>query len=253
MSKKRSSKQTQSTENSMTEPTNDQTQADQNTVTIATTEENVDTGAVQQDTKPEDTVQQEPQPAPEDIPAAPKEPEPLAEQPVIQPEQLIAPAPAPVAEEKAQSDFEKLIEKVQQSGSPGEKLIVTSLMKYSVDMAPGKPIEQNKQAANQQALWRTLLTAVNNETDFNKCFTLLIAFFAEYKDTCFGDRYVFRFMEQMTIGADQLKAFQSMLNILKLASGLANKKDIKKFVDLDRAITEVFKEPTRQRIMNYFM
>lgn len=172
------------------------------------------------------------------------------------PELAPAPAPAPAVQEAApaveQSTFEKKLAKALQSGTPGEKLVIKYFQDYIDSMGPGKVQDAKKGASNQQTLWRGMFTAINNEADFDKCFSLMIAFVREHRKGVFADSHAFRFTEQMSVGVEQIKAFQSIMGILQIASGLRDKKDIRKQVDLNKAMTAVFKEDARQRVINFF-
>ena len=189
---------------------------------------------------PDETVLEIQDPAPEAT---------IEQQPVVASGKVVAvEADKPVE----QSAFEKKIAKVLESGSVGEKTIVNYFTAYIDAMKPGKPQEPKKGASSQQTLWRGILTVLGNEEDFVKSFPLMISYVREHQDGVFADQYVFRFAEEMTIGKDQITAYHTVMTILKIAAGLKNKTDMKKHVDLNRGITPIFKDTTRQQIINYF-
>lgn len=252
------------TETPMTNQTNESTQAEQTSTEGTATEQNtvIDTGTAsteqtqenkapdalgdEQSTTPATSVDGEPSPA-------------VVLETTVAPVVVAEPAPVPVIEQVQEaapavdhSAFEKKLAKALQSGTAGEKLVISYFQAYIDAMAPGKILDAKKGATNQQSLWRGILTAINNEADFDKCFSLMIAFVREHRKGAFADTHAFRFTEQMSIGVEQIKAFQTVVSIFQIAAGLKDKKDIRKQVDLNKAMTAVFTEAARQRVINFF-
>lgn len=149
------------------------------------------------------------------------------------------------------STFEKMIAKAMDAGSGREKSVVTSLRNYVENMKPGKIMSPDEGAKIQANLFRTFVTVTRHDDQFKECMDLFIAFFKEYKDDVFHERYVFRFMESMTLASEQINAFSSMVNLLKIASTVG-KGGTKKHVDLNRTMNEAYAEDQRQRVINYF-
>lgn len=153
---------------------------------------------------------------------------------------------------KTVSSFDQKIALVLESGSTREKSVVVAMKQYIDAMQPGKPMDHKQGVIHQQNLWRLMLNVVNNEDSFEKCFGLLINFFREAKDGALHERYVFRFMEHLTIGQDASFAFLAMINLLKITASTNNRKDVKKQVDINRTMNSVYTEDARQRVQSYF-
>lgn len=166
-------------------------------------------------------------------------------------------AKAPVAVVTApyvnkQSAFDQKIEKVIASGSVREKAVVASMKQYLTAMKPGITMDYKSGVLHQQNLWRLIFNVVSNEESFEQCFGLLINFFREAKDEALHERYVFRFVEHLTIGSEAIAAFLAMVNLLKVTASTNNRKDVKKQVDIQRTMNSVYNEETRQRVQSYF-
>lgn len=227
--------------------------------------DNVQTEQTTTDTSATETVQdtastnEQATSAPETQAAVQEQSNPEPEQaPVVQtpaPAPAVAPAVAPVVEAapaKTLSKLERMVQKAMTTGTPTEKQLISFFNNYIDVMAPGKPMDSKKGAGHQQTLWRGILTALNDDENFDKSFPLMIEFVKEHRKGVFSDSYAFRFTEQMTLSKEQLAAFNSFIVTLQIAAGLVNKKDMSKQVDLNKLMTPVYKEATRQRLIAYF-
>lgn len=150
------------------------------------------------------------------------------------------------------NSFQDSLDQLLKTGSMKEKSVIVSMRSYIQKMAPGLPVETKDGVFLQQGLWKLIQTISNSDDDFDQSFKLLISFFREYKDTVLSERYIFRFVESMTIGSENIRAFQSTINIIMIAATTINKKDVKKQVDLNRALSSGLTEEARQRIISYF-
>lgn len=148
--------------------------------------------------------------------------------------------------------FQDMLDQLLKTGSMKEKSVIVSMRSYLDKMAPGLPVDTKDGVFLQQGLWKLIQTISNTDDDFDQSFKLLISFFREYKNTTLSDRYIFRFVESMTIGSESIRAFQSTISIIMIAATTINKKDVKKQVDLNRALSSGLTEEARQRIISYF-
>ena len=139
-----------------------------------------------------------------------------------------------------------------QEGSVREKHVIATMKAYIEAMAPGKTMSDREGVAQQMVLWNVINNAVSHDEDFDKVFNLVIMFFREFKDSSLHENYVYRFTDSMTTGKDAIAAFLNMVNLLKVAAGLKNKKDIRQQVDLNRTMNATFNEAARQRVIGYF-
>lgn len=234
-------------------PMNDNVQTEQTTTDTSATETVQDTASTnEQATSAPETqaaVQEQSNPEPEQAPVV------QTPAPAPAPAPAVAPAVAPVVEAapaKTLSKLERMVQKAMTTGTTTEKQLISFFNNYIDVMAPGKPMDSKKGAGHQQTLWRGILTALNDDENFDKSFPLMIEFVKEHRKGVFSDSYAFRFTEQMTLSKEQLAAFNSFIVTLQIAAGLVNKKDMSKQVDLNKLMTPVYKEATRQRLIAYF-
>lgn len=150
------------------------------------------------------------------------------------------------------NNFQDQLDQLLKTGSMKEKSVIVSMRGYIQKMAPGLPVETKDGVFLQQGLWKLIQTVSNTDDDFDQSFRLLISFFKEYKDSVLSERYIFRFVESMTMGSENIRAFQSTINIIMIAATTINKRDVKKQVDLNRALSSGLTEEARQRIISYF-
>jgi hypothetical protein len=148
--------------------------------------------------------------------------------------------------------FQDLTDQLLKTGSMKEKTVIVSMRSYIQKMAPGLPLDIKDGVFLQQGLWKLIQTISNTDDDFDQSFKILIDFFREYKGTTLSERYIFRFVENMTMGSENIRAFQSVINIIMIAATTINKRDVKKQVDLNRALNSGLTEEARQRIISYF-
>lgn len=181
-------------------------------------------------------------------------PEVVQEAPAAEPEQSTAPAePAAEVSQDPLAAFNAHIENVKANGSLQERTLITYLEDYRINMAPGRPVTEQSMNSAQVSLWRAIKQVLETEENFEKTFTLLIAYFRNLKANVFHERYVFRGMESITLDADQAKAFQRVINLLKVAAGSTSHRATTAQVDLGRTMMEnVFSGDARNRVMSYF-
>lgn len=150
--------------------------------------------------------------------------------------------------------FEKTIEQLQASGTSAEKALISGLTSYMKNMAPGKPMDGDVGAAHQNQLWSLLANTINSapEQEFRKLWSIILAFFNEYKNGVFHDRYIFRFSEYWRYNSDDLAGLQRILNVIKLTADPAERNAGLRQVDLNRSLEFGFTEEGRQRILSYY-
>ena len=181
-------------------------------------------------------------------------PEVVQETTTAEPEQPVASAePTAEVSQDPLAAFNAHIENVKANGSLQERTLITYLEDYRINMAPGRPVTEQSMNTAQVSLWRAIKQVLETEENFEKTFTLLIAYFRNLKANVFHERYVFRGMESITLDADQAKAFQRVINLLKVAAGSTSHRATTAQVDLGRTMMEnVFSGDARNRVMSYF-
>lgn len=187
--------------------------------------------------------------------------------PPIEDTPVTVPAPSPVAPVKITpkptvaetrkpaevTDFQTLVSGLRLTGTTAEKHLVNVLASYLAEMSPGVPKTFEEGARQQYNLSLLFDFVLNNSSpvEFTKLWSILIAYFREYKDGVFGIRYAFRFSELWVWGDDALRAFEESLNML-MASASYGKSDVYKHVSLNKALAKGFTPGARGRLLTFY-
>lgn len=211
-----------------------------------------------------------PAPAVTETPAAPevKEPDPTPAEPVAQPaveapQVQVAPDPvaAPVVEETqaaaAQapvSEFRTLINKILADGTSVEKQVVQRLEAYIDTMAPGKIVSPLVGAKSQFELWSILEFVFDAapQEEFNKLWSLILAYFKEHENGALGPRYVNRFSEHWMQPLIKLTGLQRLLNLLMVTARPENRTAGLQSLDINKTLTDGITPTGRARILNFY-
>lgn len=189
------------------------------------------------------------EPTPEPTPA------PVVEAPVIA--ASFTPAPvvtAPKATESSGYVFQNYLNKMKAEGNNTTKNIVVHLEGYMQAMMPGKVTTEAEGVRAQQGLWNALRNMIENSgNDFDQAFSTVVRMFKEHGGPrqVFHEAYVFRFAEHMTMGKEDITAFQSLINIIKLLAKSNSKADAIRQLDVDRALGSTYSEQARNRVIAY--
>ena len=153
------------------------------------------------------------------------------------------------------STFDGFIGNVDRNGSDLAKGTVSFLQSYVTSMDILKAQSDVTLVATQQAFWKNIYNVINTNTDqFTEAWTVISAFFRQYRTTVFSERYIYRGVPKFSITAADRQAFVNTMAILMAAAGLTNKKDVVKVIDLTKALSsQKFSEANRQRIVNYYI
>lgn len=153
----------------------------------------------------------------------------------------------------ADGSFEAMVADLKVTGTVAVRTLINQLEQYAANMKPGIPMDAAVGARHQVSLWRAIQNVIERSGDeFKKCYSLLLAFFEEYKDGVFHEKYVFRFTDNVTLSGDELAAFQRVLNLLKLTSAPKSREQSLKQVDLGRTLSVGVTEQGRQRILGFY-
>lgn len=171
----------------------------------------------------------------------------------------VAPAPAaPVVQETVVSNatpFTARIDAIKESGTNQEKALVAALDAYVDFMKPGAPVAPERGVKQQYTLWKTILALAENapKEQFNALWNILLAYFDNYKDGVFHDRYLFRFIDQWIWSENDLKAMQNIFNLLQLTANPAKRKEGLARVQLEKTLATGINDEGRDRINLFYL
>jgi hypothetical protein len=165
--------------------------------------------------------------------------------------------PTPVATPKQTAPvvtpFSDFVANLTTTGTTSQKYVIGIINSYISDMAPGIKMTQVDGAKHQEYLWNLIKNVVNlDPEEFKKAWTVLLAFFNNYADGVFNDRYVFRFFEVVNLDPASIAGFQNILNLIKLTAEPSTRAASLKQVDLEKTTNKGFTEKAKQNIMSFY-
>ena len=201
-------------------------------------------------------VTQQPKVAVTPEPTSTPTPQPT-EAPTPEPTQTPVVTSAPVALNNQQANtltIDSVIEEIKRSDNSPAKFAIAGIESYIANMRPGTPIQKNEVVMHQTAFWHTLHNMLENtEDDFNKVYSTVLGLFHKHKDGVFNEHYIFRMMSDVTLDAEEIRAFQSLINLLKVtADPVGRQQALKQNVDISRTLANVFTENARQKILAFY-
>lgn len=132
-------------------------------------------------------------------------------------------------------------------------LALGEVQNYIAAMAPRKPISIEEGCRWQLVLYRAVTTIINRtEDDFKPAFTALLKLFEEHADAVFSETHVFRFFDNIQLPENDRKAFQRLVNLIKLLAPVKGRELALKQVDFSRSLEHGVLEQGRQRLLQHF-
>lgn len=241
-----------------TAPVAEVTQADQPGTLEATT---------QTSAQPSTEAQEQPASSPES-----QEPvtqaEPVTATPAPAPTPVSAPAPAPTPAPKvmvkektavakpvtdtsstAQAEFDRLLGQVPAV----RRAPIQRLQEYIDMMHPKRPLSVEEGVRHQVALFKTIQNVINREDEyFRPLFSAILALFDLHKAGVFHETNVFRFMDNITLPDNERKAFQRLINLIKVTAAKSSRSTAIKQVNLQDSLRFGLTDEGRQRVNDFF-
>lgn len=152
------------------------------------------------------------------------------------------------------TDFSSFIQGFKENGTVAQKSLISGIEQYMRNMAPGVPVDFDSGAKFQHTFWKLISGVAESAKpdEFKKLWSILLAYFNEFKTTVFHERYVYRFSENWVWSQTDLNGFQRILNILHLTCDPNTRALGLKQVSLDRSLSEGFSDDARQRIVGFY-
>lgn len=189
--------------------------------------------------------------------------EPAIAQPAPAPTPVSAPAPTPkvVVKEKApvakaavvettnSGEFDRLVAQI-----PANRLApIHRLKEYIEAMHPKRPLSVEEGVRQQVALFKTLQNVINREDEhFRPIFAAILALFDQHKSGVFHETNVFRFMDNVTLNDNERKAFQRLVNLIKVTAAKSSRAAAIKQVNLPDSLRFGLTDEGRQRVNDFY-
>lgn len=191
------------------------------------------------------------EPTPEETPVAaqpdaavetPKEPEPVAQSAV---QELVD----PIISELGIPAAKRYLQNVPAANYA----VLATLNAYARAMDPTHPITEAEGARMQVGLLRVITNLINREeTHFEGIFRVVLAWFEKNADGCLHPRAAHRFLHLMPVSEDDLRAFNNLVDMLRLLAPAPSRALAKKQLNAERAMQYGLTDPGRQRLRNFF-
>lgn len=214
--------------------------------------------------KPAASTGEQAAPAPTPAPA----PEAPAQDPVAAP----APAAAPVAAATAPADpatpvaaqqLEAKATEAAPAASSADQLAsfsvatrqaLRTVVEYGQVMRRNRAIEQAAGIQQQKFLFKAILWIINGApyTEFKAAFEFLLALFAENKTGAFTPELLHRFMANVELDPEELKAFPLLLDMMTHLADKKSRQLALKQINLSKPLQRPVTEEGKNRVVNFF-
>lgn len=177
----------------------------------------------------------------EETPAVPTEP--VTDTPTVK--EIVKPVPV---------GFDAVMLDIKQNGTAAQKNLINALSLYVSNMSPHIQQTDDGGAKQQYNLWKAIQTVIEQSepNEFKKLWNIILAYFQQYKQSVFHDRYIYRYSEFWQWSEDHLTALQRLINIIKLTSDPATRAVGLRKVSLDRSLEVGISDAARQKLTNFY-
>ena len=133
------------------------------------------------------------------------------------------------------------------------KFALHNVAEYMDNMAARKPVDVVTGARHQVTLYRAITSIINsNENDFAPAFGALLSMFHNNAEGAFHETRVFRFFDQMALPENDRKAFQRLLNLIKITADPKARALALTQVDMSATLQHGLSDLGRQKVLNFF-
>ena len=124
---------------------------------------------------------------------------------------------------------------------------------YVDQMRPGNVVPEAQAIRYQVGLYKAISATINkNNQDFNKTWSLLLKIFFDHRKEAFGERFIYRYMANITLNDEQRIAFRRLTDLMRQTAPIEGRGHVLKIYDLKRAIEKDITPDGRQRILNFY-
>jgi len=142
---------------------------------------------------------------------------------------------------------------VKQTGNQAVILAFNAIFEYMVAMKPGVTMSDDTGARNQANLYRAIRAIIENSgDDFQLSFATLLKLFDEYKDGVFNERYIFRFIENLTLNMNDQQAYRRIVNLIKIAAPVQGRAEALKQLSFTKSLQFGFTDAGKQKVLTFF-
>jgi hypothetical protein len=151
-------------------------------------------------------------------------------------------------------DVAAFIAGIKAKGTLHEQSLVTSLDNYVSKMSPRIPNTSEAGVKHQYSLWKAIQSVAETapKEQFNSLWNIILTYFRLHKDGVFGDRYLYRFIEQWQWDEKDLEAMKNIFNLLQLTADPVERKKNLSLVSLEKTLSVGIYDEARDRITLFY-
>lgn len=154
---------------------------------------------------------------------------------------------------QASDILQALLTRVRATQNTGVIITVQGLFDYCHDMRPGAVLAPQEGARHQAALFRLIQSVLERSgKDFNIALTTLLRIIEEGRSVAFHDKYVMRFMEDMTLNYDDQQAFGRLLHLFKTMAPVQSRKEAARQINFTKVLEYGVSQEARYRVQTFF-
>lgn len=159
------------------------------------------------------------------------------------------------------TSFESQIEKFRQSGTEEQKRLVRALDSFVETTFPFekdgytlRKITDDAGVTAQHQLFQALYHVIERspEEEFKKLWNIALAYFANYKETVFNGKWVYRWAYAWSWGEEKLDLLQRLVNLMMLTCDPNTRRNELRKVDLVRTVEIVLSEEGKNRLIAFY-
>lgn len=108
-------------------------------------------------------------------------------------------------------------------------------------------------AAAQRDLYNTFIMALNTDarTSFT-CLNIILYVFNQYKQTVFGESFVYRYIDKVNLAAKQLRCFRYLVHLFMATANPATRRDNLRRVNLSLVADELPMPICKENLIRYY-
>lgn len=137
--------------------------------------------------------------------------------------------------------------------SVNSKIALQNVTDYLINMKPRKPVFPDEGARHQVGLFRAIMAIINGqEDDFQVAFNTLLKIIHDNRDGAFHETCVFRFFEHMALPENDRRAFQRLLNLVKLTADPKSRSLVMSQIDMASTLEHAVSDHGRNKVLAFF-
>ncbi len=146
------------------------------------------------------------------------------------------------------------LSKLAVNGTEVQKNLIYFMERYLKQMAGVGKLTPKDGAAIQYEFWKTILSTIRNcETkDFTPTWNILLMYFKENKRGVLREELMARFPEEWPGSREESKAFLNIITFCAETCDHTTRKEKLRFVRIDKAISVLFNESDKQKLLNFY-